>query len=144
MMHWLLKMVLHNCFPFTPIIMKLHTQTPMSGGCALLIHLSKGQGRNALITENGFWRIIAFPLLLQSQNLIHRLPSPGHYALMIWGKNLGEFELVVAGVFFPLGQPHSNCHYQHHSILSTIIITFSVISLLCRYHLQLSLSLEIL
>ena len=44
-MHELPKMFMpHNCYPFTPIIMKLHTQPlPMSRGCALLILGSKGQ-----------------------------------------------------------------------------------------------------
>ena len=32
----------------------------------------KGQGHNAVMTENGFWRITAFLLHLQSSNFMHR------------------------------------------------------------------------
>ena len=73
----------HNCFISTPIIMKLHTQAPRELRMCLWMSGSKGQGHNALIIENGFWRITAFPLHLHSSNFIHRFPvSPG-YALMI-------------------------------------------------------------
>ena len=52
----------HNCFPFTPIVMKLHMQSPHEsimdpmdfGGQKV-----KGQGHKARITEKGFWRITA-------------------------------------------------------------------------------------
>ena len=56
--------MLQNSFPITPIIMKLNIKFLMSWGCALLILGSKGQCHDALITENGFWYIIALPLHL--------------------------------------------------------------------------------
>ena len=59
--------MLHNCFPFTPIIMKLHTKAPHESRMCPMdfwVKLDKGQGHNALITENGLWCIIAFPLHL--------------------------------------------------------------------------------
>ena len=109
----------HNCFPFTPNIMKLHKKTSlelhmcpidfrvkrsklkvtilnswkysMSHNCfpfihkyhktshkyahwgfAILILGSKGQGHNALFTENGLWCKTAFPLHLQSSNFAQR------------------------------------------------------------------------
>ena len=43
------------------------------------------QGHNAVFTENGFWRITAFPLHLQSSNFTHRFPVSEVYALMIFG-----------------------------------------------------------
>ena len=61
--------LLHNCFPFTPIIMKLHTKTPHESRiCPIDFRGQKvqGQGHNALITENGLCCIIAFPLHLSS------------------------------------------------------------------------------
>ena len=43
----------------------------------------KGQGYNALITENGLCRIIAFPLHLSSWNFIQGLPMSRGYALLV-------------------------------------------------------------
>ena len=53
-MHWLLKME-HNCFSFTPIIMKLNTDSPWVEGVPYCCscHKVKGQGHIALMTENG-------------------------------------------------------------------------------------------
>ena len=45
----------------------------------------KGQGHNALITENGFLRITAFPLHLQLSNFMHRFHLSQGYALLILG-----------------------------------------------------------
>ena len=54
---WLGKMVQsNNCFPFTPIIMKHHIQTPDESRMwpsDFGVKKSKGQGHNALIIENG-------------------------------------------------------------------------------------------
>ena len=55
----------------------------MSWWCALLILVSKGQGRNALITEN--CRIIGFPLLLSSWNFTQRLTMSRWCVLLILG-----------------------------------------------------------
>ena len=63
--YWKLFMS-HNCFPFTPIIMKLLTQTPHEFSMCPIDFLDqkvKGQGHNALITENSLCCIIALPLL---------------------------------------------------------------------------------
>ena len=54
----------------------------MSLGCALVILGSKGQGHNALITENGLCQI-SFPLHLFSGNFIQRLPMSRGCALLI-------------------------------------------------------------
>ena len=46
----------HNSFPFTPIIMKLHTKTPNELRMCPIDFWGqkiKGQGHNALIAENG-------------------------------------------------------------------------------------------
>ena len=37
----------HNCFPFTPIIMKLHMQTPHESRMCPIDFKVKGQGHNA-------------------------------------------------------------------------------------------------
>ena len=37
----------HNCFPFTPIIMKLHMQTPHEARMCPIDFEVKGQGHNA-------------------------------------------------------------------------------------------------
>ena len=83
------KMILaHNCFPITLIIMKLRTKTPLwvedvpyiFGGQKV-----KGQGHNALITENGLCFIIAFLVHLSSWNFIQRLLISRKCALWISG-----------------------------------------------------------
>ena len=43
----------------------------------------KGQGHNALITENGNWPIIAFSLLISSWNFTHKHSISSGYACMI-------------------------------------------------------------
>ena len=67
----------------------------MSRGCALWMSKSKcqSQGHNAVITENGFWHITAFPLHLQSSNFMHRFHVSQGYALLI---------LVAAGGICPV------------------------------------------
>ena len=47
----------HNCFPFTPFIMKLHTKLrlPMSQGCTLLILGLKGQRSRSQCFDNWKW-----------------------------------------------------------------------------------------
>ena len=83
-------------FPLHLNFMKLTTPTPheVDG----VFYWCQGQKVkvkvNALITKNGFWRITAFYLQLQSSNITHRFPvSPG-YALIL------EFELVASGGYF--------------------------------------------
>ena len=58
----------HNGFPYTPIIKKLHTKTPLELRMCPFVFKGqniKGQDHNALIPNNRFWRIIALPLLIQ-------------------------------------------------------------------------------
>ena len=144
--------MLHNCFPFKPIIIKLHTKNPLEGrmcpmdvgrfmswifthrlsmnwGCAILMSGSKGQGHNALIIENGFWRITAFPLHLRSANFSHTFPMSQGYALMtLWvKKNLGSLNLLPQGVFVSLGQP----------LMTTICQTVQIWLSTYSFHLQL-------
>ena len=57
----------------------------MSRRCALGISGSKGQGHNALITENGLCHIIPFHLHLLSWNFKQRLPTTRRSALSILG-----------------------------------------------------------
>ena len=67
----------HNCFPFTPIFMILHMQSPpwvKYGPYGLWGQKVKGQGHNARITEKGFWCITASPLHLSSWNFTCSLP----------------------------------------------------------------------
>ena len=58
-MNWFLKMVfVHNCFPLTPKHHRTsHTYSPWVEDVSYWCqgHNVRGQGHNALITENGFW-----------------------------------------------------------------------------------------
>ena len=57
----------HNFFPFTPIIMKLHTQTPhVLKMCPINFGVKRSNVKvTALNIENGNWHIIACPLHIQ-------------------------------------------------------------------------------
>ena len=53
----------HNCFPLTPIIMKLHIQTPHeSRMCPIDFEVQRSRSQCINYCENGFRRITAFPL----------------------------------------------------------------------------------
>ena len=82
----LLKMFL-ACFPLTPIIMKLHTETPHELRMCPIDLGSKGQMSRSQCIDywNGFWHIIALPFHLSSWNCIHRLPMSWRCALLRWG-----------------------------------------------------------
>ena len=60
----------------------------MSRGMCLMGFRVKDQGHNALITENGLCRIIAFPLHLSLWNFIQRLPMSRWCALWISGSKV--------------------------------------------------------
>ena len=80
----------HNCFPFTPIIMKIHTKTPhMLRMCHIDFEV-KDQGHNALMTENGLRRIIAFSSHLPPWNFTQRLLLSWECAplILFWGQKV--------------------------------------------------------
>ena len=58
--------MLHNSFPFTPTKMNLQINTLQGLRMCAIDFGVNDQGHNALITENGNRRIIAFPLHLSS------------------------------------------------------------------------------
>ena len=64
----------HNCIPFTPILMKLHMQSPHESGMCPMKFRVKGQGHNGRNTQNGFLRITASPLHLSWWNFTCSLP----------------------------------------------------------------------
>ena len=78
----------HNCFPFTPIFMKIHMQSPYESNMDPMKFWGqkvKGQGHNARITENGFKRVTASPLHLSSWNFTCSLPMSQVWALWTLG-----------------------------------------------------------
>ena len=78
----------HNCFPFTPILMKLHMQSPHESSINPMdfgVKRSKGQGHNARITEKGFLRITASPLHLSPWNFTCSLPMSQVWTLRTLG-----------------------------------------------------------
>ena len=52
--HWK-RILAHNCFPFTPILMKLYMQSPMSRGSALWTLGSKGQRSRSQCKDYWKW-----------------------------------------------------------------------------------------
>ena len=74
----------HNCFPFSPIFMKLHAKTPHEWRMSYWFW---GQRSRSQCIDNWKWLccIIAFPLHLLSWNFIQRLPMSRGCALFISG-----------------------------------------------------------
>ena len=67
------------------------------------IEASNSQGHNSLITEKGFWHIIAFPLHLSSWNFTHRLLTSWGCALLILGsKGQSHNALITENSFWPI------------------------------------------
>ena len=64
----------HNCFPFTPTLMKLNRHAPHNQGWALL-----------RLVKIVFMRLTASPLHLSSQNSIQRRPMSRGCVLLILG-----------------------------------------------------------
>ena len=84
------RFLAHNCFPFTPIFMKLHIRSPHESSMDPIdfrVKRSKVKVINARITEKGVWRITASPILC-----------------ITWRVWIG----CRGGYFVPLGQPHSS------------------------------------
>ena len=81
------KFRVHNCFLFTPIILKLYTDCQWVDDVPYWIwgQKVKGQGHNALMAGNGFWCIIPFPNPLSPWNFNHRLPTRQGCVLLILG-----------------------------------------------------------
>ena len=74
----------HNCFPFTPIIMKLHMQTPYEARmCPIDFEVKRSKVKVTMhkLLKNGFRRITSFPLHLSSWNFTCRLPMSQGCAL---------------------------------------------------------------
>ena len=65
--------------------MKLHTKTPHESRMCPTDFGVKGQGHNAVITENGFCCIVALSSYLKSWNFTHRLPMSWGCALLMSG-----------------------------------------------------------
>ena len=100
-----MRFMLHNCLPLTPIIMKLNTNTPLESRKCPMDFRVKGQGHNAMITENGLYCKIAFPFHLSSWNYFQWIkhcdldlltPNPIRYILDSWG--VFVWSLMTIGV----------------------------------------------
>ena len=75
-------LMLHNSFPFTSIITKLHTKTPMSRGCGLMILGSKGQRSRSQCIDCWKWLMLhnCFPFTFIIMKLHTKNPLEG----MVW------------------------------------------------------------
>ena len=85
-MHWLYFMT-HNFFPFTPIIMKLQTQTPHESRMCPIYFGVKMSRSQCIDYRKWLCRIIALPSHLSSWNFTHRLPMSQGFTLVILGSN---------------------------------------------------------
>ena len=104
---WLMS---HNCFPFTPIIMKLTQRLQWSGGCALWVSGSKGQRSMSQCSDYCFFVAHnCFPFTSAIIKLHAQIPCESRICLTdIGAKNVESLNWLPRGVFVPLGQPHSS------------------------------------
>ena len=95
--------MLPNCFPFTPIIMKLHTKSPDE---SRMCHMAFGVKRSKVKVIMHWLLKMVFGALPLSPSAFIKLPTqilsesricPNYIGI----KNLGEFELVAAGGILP-------------------------------------------
>ena len=125
-MQWLLKMfLLHNCFIFTPIIMKLHTQTPHElKMCPIDVRFQRSRSKYINVQnvlKMVFGAQLLYLYICNHQTSIHtqnpsesRIWCPNTFGV----KNL-EFEFVATGLFIARGQSHSSS-FRHDSIFARI------------------------
>ena len=97
---WLMS---HNSFPFTPIIMKLHTKTPLEWRvCPMGFGVQRSKVKVTMQWLLFLWRITAFPLHLQSANFTHRFPVSQEYALLILGLQMWRVWIGCRGGYLSL------------------------------------------
>ena len=105
-------LMLHNCFPFTPIVMELNTKTPHeSGMCSMDVGVKRSRSQCS-----DYWKWFlahnCFPFTSAIIKLHAQIPCESRICLTDIGvKNLGSLNWLPRGVFVPLGQPHSSCLY---------------------------------
>ena len=105
----------HNCFPFTPIIIELNTRLPMSPGCGLWMSESKYQRSRSQCSDYYKWILAhnCFPFTSAIIKLHAQIPCESRICLTDIGvKNLGSLNLLLRGIFVPLGQPHSSLNFR--------------------------------
>ena len=100
----------HNSFPFTPIIMKLHTKTPLEW---MVCPMGVGVKRSKVkVTMQWLLFLVAhncFPFTFAIIKLHAQIPCESRICLTDIGvKNVESVNWLPRGVFVPLGQPHSS------------------------------------
>ena len=123
----------HDCFLFTLITMKLHTMTPHESRMCPIDFPSqkvKGQGHNALITENGLFRITAFPLLWSSWNFIQRHPMNPGCAFFLILESKGQ-------------RSRSQCYDHWKWFLSHCCFPFTCAIIIIKLHAQIPIESRI-
>ena len=125
----------NNCFRFTPILMKLHMQSPHESNMDPMYSEVKGQGHNARITENGFKRVTASPLTYphETSHAVSPWVKYGPYGL--WGqkvKGQGHNASITENGFWRITASalhQSSCNFTCSLPMSriwTIIMYFGV------------------
>ena len=96
-------LMLHNCFPLTPMIMKLHTKTPLEWRvCPIGVRVKRSKVKVTMQWLLFLWCITAFPLHLQSSNFTQRFPVSQEYALLILGLKTWRVWIGCCGGICPI------------------------------------------
>ena len=104
---WLMS---HNCFPFTRIIMKLHTKTPLEWSvCPMGVRVKRSKVKVTMQWLLFFVAHNCFPFTSAIIKRHAQIPCESRICLTDIGvKNVESLNWLPRGVFVPLGQPHSS------------------------------------
>ena len=104
---WLMS---HNCFPFTPIIMKLHTKTPLEWRvCPMGVRVKRSKDKVTMQWLLFFVVHNCFSFTSAIIKLHAQILCESRICLTDIGvKNVKNLNWLPRGVFVPLGQPHSS------------------------------------
>ena len=113
-----------NCYPFSPIITKLHTQTPIELRMCPVDLGSKGQGQNAWITENGLCCIIAKSVYTYHHETLHtNSQSVEDVPCSFWGQN------VKGSVPVDFLRPKFRVAQTKHDVISILMNKYTYINM---------------
>ena len=103
---WLMS---HNCFPFTPIIMTLHTKTPLEWRvCLMGVRVKRSKVKVTMQWLLFFVAHNCFPFTSAIIKLHAQIPCESRICLILGFKKVESLNWLPRGVFVPLGQPHSS------------------------------------
>ena len=132
------RLMLHNSFPFTPIIMKLHTKTPLEW---MVCPIGVGVKRSKVkVIMQWLLFLVAhncFPFTSAIFKLHAQIPCESRICLTDIGvKNVESVNCLPRGVFVLLGQPHSSLYLFWFIFICIYFYLFILLKMLAYIRLM--------